>query len=478
MPPLEEWPPPGLGADDILDGVSTLFESLGRALVCVNRNFHVVHASKGLDRIMGPGASDAILGLPVESILGSELFGERGSLRRALMAGDRREGWGAELQIKGFQPHLVSISTAPVLHADSEVCDPRVAYVIVARPSQEDHQSGSAAPTVFSGLVARSASMLRIFGLIEHLAESDATVLITGESGTGKELVARAIHVHSPRSKGPFVAINSGAIPQDLLESELFGHVRGAFTGAVRDRVGRFELASGGTIFLDEVGDVPVHLQVKLLRVLQERTFERVGESESRTSDARIIAATNKDLRQAILDETFREDLYYRLRVVPIEVPPLRRRREDIEPLAQALLHRVGARHDRSVRFSPDAMRALLRYSWPGNVRELENALEYAVAVSKSQTLHPQDLPLEVSGAEPALATISRPFQPEPRPEVRPESSATRVQPATEIEIDPEAERIRSALEVHQWRRAEAAEALGMSRTTLWRKMREHGLLK
>ncbi len=473
MPPLDEWPPAGLGADDILDGVSTLFESLGRALVCLDHSFQGVHASKGLDRIVGTGAAKSILGLPIDAVLGSELFGPEGSLRRALSAGDRREGWGATLQIEGFQPHLVSISAAPVLHGDSDICDPRVAYVVVARPSQEDHPSSSAAPTVFSGLVARSASMLRIFGLIEHLAESDATVLITGESGTGKELVARAIHVHSPRSKGPFVAVNAGAIPQDLMESELFGHVRGAFTGAVRDRVGRFELASGGTIFLDEVGDIPVHLQVKLLRVLQERTFERVGESDSRTSDARIIAATNKDLRQAILDDSFREDLYYRLRVVPLEVPPLRQRREDIEPLARHLLARVGARHDRSVRLSPDAMRALLRYSWPGNVRELENSLEYALAVSKSQTLHPQDLPLEVSGAEPLPVTITRPLAPPPEPEPTRAPS-----PTASSEADTEHERIRSALEAHQWRRTEAAAALGMSRTTLWRKMREHGLLK
>ena len=477
MPPQEEWPPAGLGADDILDGVSTLFESLGRALVCLNRNFQIVHASKGLDRIVGHGAAETIIGRPVESVFGNELFGAEGSLRRALLAGDRREGWGATLQIEGFKPHLVSISTAPVIHTDSGVCDPRVSYVIIARPIQQDYQAGSAVPTLFSGLVARSASMLRIFGLIEHLAESDATVLITGESGTGKELVARAVHVHSPRSKGPFVAVNSGALPQELLESELFGHVRGAFTGAVRDRVGRFELASGGTIFLDEVGDIPVHLQVRLLRVLQEKTFERVGESESRTSDARVIAATNKDLRQAILDESFREDLYYRLRVVPIEVPPLRKRREDIEPLAGHLLARVGARHDRSVRLSPEAMRALLRYSWPGNVRELENALEYAVAVSKTQTLHPQDLPLEVSGASPLPVTATRPFRPVTEAEP-PETAQPQPAIATTLDRDPEVARIRSALEEHQWRRTEAAAALGMSRTTLWRKMREHGLLK
>jgi transcriptional regulator with GAF, ATPase, and Fis domain len=200
--------------------------------------------------------------------------------------------------------------------------------------------------------------MLDIFRLVEHLSESDATVLISGESGTGKELVARAVHIHSPRRKGPFIAVNCGALPGELLESELFGHVRGAFTGAVRDRVGRFELAAGGTIFLDEVGDLPLHLQVKLLRVLQEKTFERVGDSATRTTDARVIAATNKNLRQAVHDDAFRDDLYYRLRVVPIEIPPLRERREDIEPLARHLLARVGRRHDRSVLLSPDAMRA------------------------------------------------------------------------------------------------------------------------
>ena len=306
--------------------------------------------------------------------------------------------------------------------------------------------------------------MLRIFKLIEQLSESDATVLITGESGTGKELVARATHVHSPRRRSPFVAVNCGALPGELLESELFGHVRGAFTGAVRDRTGRFALAEDGTIFLDEVGDLPLPLQVKLLRVLQEKTYERVGESQSQTTGARIIAATNKDLRQAVLDGTFREDLYYRLRVVPLVIPPLRERREDIEPLTNHLLSRVSRRHDRSVRLSPDAMRALLRYSWPGNVRELENALEYAVAVSRGQTLHPRDLPVEVTGTD-SFASIPTPAS---------------IAPTSEAPVDPptlpERERILRALDSHQWRRTETAASLGMSRTTLWRKMREYGL--
>ena len=194
------------------------------------------------------------------------------------------------------------------------------------------------------------------------------------------------------------MAVNCGALPGELLESELFGHVRGAFTGAVRDRIGRFELAAGGTLFLDEAGDLPLHLQVKLLRVLQERTFERVGDSHTRQTDARIIAATHLDLRRAITAGNFRDDLYYRLRVVPIEVPPLRRRREDIEPIAEHLLEKINARLGRSLRTAPEVTPALLRYDWPGNVRELENALEFAVAVCGGQTIHPRHLPPEVTG--------------------------------------------------------------------------------
>ncbi len=455
-------------AELVLDGVSTVLESLGRALICLNRDFEVVHASQGLDRFVGEYSAADVQGRSAEEVFGSELFGEGGSMGQALAAGERREGWGATLRVGRATPRRVSITGAPIRHQPDTVCDPRVAYVIVIRPAEEDEEGGSAGPTIFSGLVARSMAMLRIFQLVEHLAESEATVLITGESGTGKELVARAVHVHSPRRQGPFVAVNCGALPGELLESELFGHVRGAFTGAIRDRVGRFELASGGTIFLDEVADLPLHLQVKLLRILQEKTFERVGESTARTSDARVIAATNRNLRSAALEGQFRDDLYYRLRVVPIQIPPLRERREDIEPLALHLMGRVGRRHARSVRLSPNAMRALLRYDWPGNVRELENALEYAVAVCRGQTIHPQDLPLEVTGSEAFSEAVP----------VRQLGAPAEKQNAAPAEPSSERERILTALEFHQWRRAEAAAALGISRTTLWRKMRELGLLE
>jgi transcriptional regulator with PAS, ATPase and Fis domain len=476
MTTAEDSLPDDFPFDLMLEGVSTVFESLGRALICLNSEFRIVRASPGLNHLMGEGAVESVTGKHVSEVLGSDLFGPDGSIRKALQAGERREGWGASIQVEDVSPRLVSITGAPIFHDESAICDPRVSYVVVIRLGEENLESGPAAPTIFSGLVARSAAMLDIFRLVEHLSESDATVLISGESGTGKELVARAVHIHSPRRKGPFIAVNCGALPGELLESELFGHVRGAFTGAVRDRVGRFELAAGGTIFLDEVGDLPLHLQVKLLRVLQEKTFERVGDSATRTTDARVIAATNKNLRQAVHDDAFRDDLYYRLRVVPIEIPPLRERREDIEPLARHLLARVGRRHDRSVLLSPDAMRALLRYSWPGNVRELENALEYAVAVSRGQTIHEQDLPLEITEVRLSPESPGETLLPDHQISLPTGHVATGS--AAGASRDSEHDRLRAALETHHWRRSETATALGMSRTTLWRKMREHGLLR
>jgi len=421
-----------------LSALSSVFGSLGRILICLDEDFRVVHVSD--ERL------DFIGGAPAESYLGEDLFGERGSMRQALVAGERREGWRAFLRTnEGLR--LLSISAAPM--AGRTPCEDTVKYIVVLRPA--DDEMPESGPTLLSGLIARSPAMQRVFRLVENLQGSTATILLTGESGTGKEVVGRAIHAHSPRSRGPFVAVNCGALPPDLLESELFGHVRGAFTGAIRDRVGRFELADKGTLFLDEIGDLPLHLQVKLLRVLQERTFERVGENQTRKTDARIIAATHLDLAAAVRSGRFREDLYYRLRVVPIEIPPLRERREDVEPLARFLLSRVAERQGRQLRFSPDAIRVLLQHGWPGNVRELENAIEYAVAVGKGQTILPEDLP-------PELGTSRKP--------------AADQEPATE------AERIRAALEAAQWRRDVAAAKLHISRSTLWRKMREYGLLQ
>jgi transcriptional regulator with PAS, ATPase and Fis domain len=436
--------------------LETVFEALGRVLIILSRDFRVLRASKTIDAIAYPGASLGLIGSPIEDLIGSELFGPGGQLRSSLAEGRREEGRRAVLRCGPDRARLVSLTAAPIPRDVSNHCDPRAWYLVVIRPAEEDDLLFQGAAASF-GLVARSPVMLQLVHLVESLHRSDATVLITGESGTGKEIIARALHDHSPRRSGPFVAVNCAALPADLLESELFGHVRGAFTGAVRDRIGRFEAAAGGTLFLDEIGELPLQLQAKLLRVLQERTFERVGESTTRKSDARVIAATNRDLRRAATEGRFREDLYYRLRVVPLEVPPLRERDEDIEPLARSLVARICARYGRALRLSPEALQVLLNNRWPGNVRELENALEYAIAVCKGQTILPEDLPPELLGRSP-----------EERREL-PEAPSAPSEASTR-------ERLLAALEANHWRRSETADALGVSRTTLWRMMREAGL--
>jgi len=252
------------------------------------------------------------------------------------------------------------------------------------------------------GLIGTSASMQRIYKLVGQVARSDATVLLMGESGTGKELIARAIYANSPRAARPYVAINCAAIPDTLLESELFGHERGAFTGALTQRIGKFERADGGTIFLDEIGDMPLALQAKLLRILQNGEFQRLGGDQTLRTRVRVIAATNKDLGSMVKAKTFREDLFYRLNVVMIQLPPLRERAEDILPLAEYFLHRDGK--ERRLTFSVAAKKALQVYRWPGNVRELENAVQRAVVCAAAESIEPGDLSADLGGGPSAVS--------------------------------------------------------------------------
>jgi transcriptional regulator with PAS, ATPase and Fis domain len=413
-----------------IEAVSAMFGSLGRVLLCLDDGFRLLYASSGLANEIGSMAAERVVGKPLSELLGEELFGEHGSLRQALLAGERREGWRAFLR-GGSGLRLMSISAAPYIYNSMIGGCEGIRYIVVLRPA-EDEPMDATGPTVLAGLIGRSAAMQHIFRSVENLQTSNATILITGESGTGKEVVARAIHAYSQARRGQFVAVSCGALPPDLLAR-------------------RIEAATHGTLFFEDVGDLSLPLQGKLLRLLQEHTYERAGDTQSRSSDARVIAATNSDLRAAVRSGAFREDLYYRLRVVPIDVPPLRTRREDIEPLARFLLARVGKMREREIRFSPEALRALLRYPWPGNVRELENAIEVAVAVTQGQTIPPEDLPPEISAAvesEPAAAT------------------------------DDDLPRIRAALDASNWRRDDAAVTLGISRTTLWRRMRDLGLVR
>lgn len=453
-------------ADTANESVDPLLDALGRFGLIADGDFNILRVTESLAQRVGQ-TPEQLVGTPLKQWLGDTLFGPEAPFRAAINQGERREGWLAQLLGHDGQAHAISLSAGPVASIPG---NPARVFVML-RPAEEEAEAGEIPR--FEGMVGQSVAMQRIFRLIDLLHDNDATVLISGQSGTGKELVARALHTRSHRAKGPFVAVNCGALPGDLLESELFGHVRGAFTGAVRDRPGRFELADGGTLFLDEVGDLPLNLQVKLLRVLQEQTFERVGDSTTRTADARIVAATNLDLAKAVADRQFREDLFYRLRVVPIDLPNLKARREDLEPLIRHLLRKIGRRRSRSLWLSPSAMRCLLAHDWPGNVRELENALEYATAVCEGQTVHIDDLPPEVraptqtSVAEAPAATAPLEAVPSPTLASVPNSR----EPST-----PEAARIQAALEASQYRKQEAAERLGISRTTLWRRMRALGI--
>jgi Nif-specific regulatory protein len=306
-------------------------------------------------------------------------------------------------------------------------------------------------------IIGESDSMQEVFRVAGKVARSQATVLLRGESGTGKELIAHALHYQGMRPKGPFIAINCAALPENLLEAELFGYEKGAFTGAVASKQGRFELARGGTIFLDEVGDVTPSLQAKLLRVLQERTFERLGGTKTLTTDARIISATNRDLELMTKQNEFREDLYWRLNVVPVFLPALRERREDLPLLIEHFLDRFAQLSGRDVRLSTDTLRLLMRYPWPGNIRELENTMQRLVVLAEDDTIEPSDLPMHLLMHD------------------LPEEGGAGMSLDDEIEA-LERRRIVAALRRHAFVQAKAARELGVTPRQLGYKVRKYDL--
>ncbi len=308
----------------------------------------------------------------------------------------------------------------------------------------------------FGGLIGKDPQMQVIYKLIEDVAPTDATVLIQGESGTGKELVARAIHNQSLRKQRPFVVINCAAYPATLLESELFGHEKGAFTGAIRQKTGRFEQADGGTVFLDEIGEISPTAQIKLLRILQSHKFERVGGEKTIKVNVRVLAATNKDLLQEVKSGEFREDLFYRLNVIPIQLPPLRDRRNDIPLLARHFSGCFADEQQKStLRFSPEAMRQLLDYDWPGNVRELENSIEHAIVISKGKYIEVSDLPIAVKHSETNSKTGS-----------------------DRTIMENERKLLKEVLEECGWNKKEAAQRLGISRSTLYDKLKKYQITR
>lgn len=307
-------------------------------------------------------------------------------------------------------------------------------------------------------IISKNHRMQEIFGIIHQVAKTNVTVLIEGESGTGKELVARAIHNLSARKDKPFIAVNCGALPENLLESELFGYKKGAFTDATKDKPGRFALAEGGTIFLDEIGELTKPLQVKLLRVLQEKTYEPLGATESVKADVRVIAATNKDLDTEVKEKRFREDLYYRINIVRIKLPPLRERKEDIPLIARYFIERFNKLYKREIKeLSREALRILLQYDWPGNIRELENAIEYAFVICDCPTIKPEHLPEWLHHSNRELTNS--------------ESEILNL-PMTLEEIEKNA--IIAALKRNNFKKLKTAKELGIDKTTLRRKIKRY----
>jgi transcriptional regulator with PAS, ATPase and Fis domain len=432
-------PAPHLDARCLLDALAGL-ECAG-ALYLLDEEERVSYWSAGAERLTGH-AADFAAGKSIARLLPGygcpAANGGRGTGEDEIRV-ERADG-AALLARRRFQPLRDRDGT---IRGRLEVL---AAIETVGTPLAE------ADVEILHGLVTREPAMKQVFRIVRNVAETEATVLVRGESGTGKELIARAVHAESHRAKGPFLAVNCAALTPSLLESELFGHVRGAFTGAVRSHAGLFQRADGGTLFLDEVAELPLELQAKLLRVLQEQSFVPVGGDRTLSVDVRIVAATHRSLREAVREGRFREDLMYRLRVVPIFLPPLRERRRDVGLLLWHCIERHNARGLRRIaRIDPDAMRRLLDHPWPGNVRELQNVVEYAFAVGRGEVLELDDLP----------------------PEFREEHAAPQ---APAEPVADETERIRAALRQSGGRIDQAARLLKMSRATLWRKRKKLGV--
>lgn len=311
----------------------------------------------------------------------------------------------------------------------------------------------------FKNIIGHSKSMLKVYNLMQNVVNTDSTVLITGESGTGKEIIARSIHINSERKSTPFVAVNCSAFAETLLESELFGHEKGAFTGAIRTKPGRFELAGEGTLFIDEIGDIPLSIQVKLLRVLENRQFERVGGTETIELKARIISATHRNLEKEIREGRFREDLFYRINVINIHLPPLKERRDDIPSLINHFIDKFNKKFKKDIHYiSPNALKLVSNFEWPGNIRELENVIEHAFVVSNSEAIHTGHLPERLQNMSGEL-------------------DHTDERELVEKPLDnAEKELIESMLKKFNGNRIKTAEALGINKTTLWRKMKKFNL--
>jgi PAS domain S-box-containing protein len=430
--------------------LAAIFSSVNDAIITVDNGLKVIEANQ---------AARNICGLDVTEMTGRILTGCPGAcdqgchevLLETLQRKRSIRGYQVECNRTDRPLQRVNISSSPLINSDNEFIGAVLVIRDITRLSELERELKERHR--FQQIVGRSPAMQKIYRLVEDLADLETTVLITGESGTGKELVAKALHRTGNRSFKPFVEVNCSALAENLLESELFGHVRGAFTGAVRDARGRFQTANGGTLLLDEIGDISPRIQLKLLRVLQEKEFERVGESTPIKVDVRVIASTNKNLKDKVAAGEFREDLYYRLKVVEIELPPLRERLEDIPLLVEHFRGRFNRKFDRSVQAVADGLvRTFMSYTWPGNVRELEHTIERAFVLCRGGTLTTDHIPDDIR--HPRI--VKRPLAGRRAPEDR--------------------STLEDALKTSAWNVSKAARLLGISRRTMYRRLREHRL--
>jgi len=438
------------------DLTGLILDAIAEGVFTVDQDLIITSFNRAAAQITGVPATEA-LGRKCHQVLGSSVCQAACPLRRSMQTGHPSAELEVELRAADGRIIPARIRTAVLRDATGRLLGGVETFRDI---SAERHlQKRISAAYTFCDIKGKSAAMTRLFAVLPDVAASRASVLISGESGTGKELVARALHDLSDCHEGPFVAVNCGAIPEALVESELFGHLRGAFTGAQRQRVGRFAAADGGTLFLDEIGELPLAVQAKLLRALDRGEITPLGADVAIRVRARVLAATNRDLEAEAAAGRFRSDLYYRLNVLQLRLPPLRQRREDIPLLAGHFLERLAAeRCEAPARLSESAMALLLDHQWPGNVRELENALEHAVVLARGGTIEPRHLPEALrrlhGAARPAEANGS----------------------ATLDLAQRERQALIMALETHGGHRAKAAAALGVSTTTLWRKMKRLGL--
>ncbi|MBI2429221.1 MAG: sigma 54-interacting transcriptional regulator [Ignavibacteriales bacterium] len=425
-----------------------ILDSLPEGVYVVDKEFHIVYVNAAASSITGISRNE-VVGKICRTFCRSERCELGCPITEVLRSGKNILGLESTLQSSDGTILPITLNASLL---KNERGQPIGGIISFREKSGTDFGEYLNHHPHFYGIVGKSEPMKKIYKTIEQIAVSDATVLITGETGTGKELVADAIHKTSRRREQPFVKVNCAALPDALLGSELFGHMKGAFTDAVKDRIGRFEIANGGTLFLDEIGEMSLHMQTQLLRVLQEGTFERVGESVTRKTDVRILAATNKDLKTEIAKNRFREDLYYRLNVIPLAVPPLRERKEDIPLLAEHFLRKYERRYAKQIKqVSPQALDILVHYNWTGNIRELENAIEYAFVRSKrTDTLCECCLP----------------------PQLLNNQQCDGYKSIKEIEADHKTETILSLLRQHNWNKTKVARLLGVNRSTIHRKLK------